>query len=183
MKKLFLLSALTCLAVLAKAQSSAYHAFKVDLGLGYAIPAGGSSDGVKAGATFTVEPHYRLSDAVAIGFRFEGAGLGYENGADSDPEISILTSYCPTVQYYLAAAGFRPFFGAGAGLFSQSSLNVNSGTGNINVPVEGATRFGFFPRLGFEVGHFRMSGEYNILGNSSNYAAFKIGFFLGGGKK
>jgi hypothetical protein len=78
MKKLLLLFVLISFSFLAKAQTSAYKSFKVDVDLGYAIPSAGTGTGIKAGVTFTIEPHYRLSDDVAIGFRFEGAALGYQ---------------------------------------------------------------------------------------------------------
>jgi hypothetical protein len=186
MRKLVLLITLIGWAVLAKAQSSTYKAFKVDITFGYAIPSASSGDdGVKGGVTFTLEPHYRLSDAVAVGFRVEGAALGFKDGTneDTDVRVSLLTSYCPTLEYYLASGGFRPLIGAGAGIFAQSSLHVNSDSGEETALVPGASKFGFFPRLGFETGHFRVTGEYNILGNDSNYLAFKLGFFFGGGKK
>ncbi|HEY2583086.1 MAG TPA: hypothetical protein VGI43_14845, partial [Mucilaginibacter sp.] len=77
MKKLFLLSTFLAATFIVKAQSSMYKAFKVDIGIGYAIPTAGN--GTKGGGTFTVQPHYRLSDAFALGVRFEGAGIGYEN--------------------------------------------------------------------------------------------------------
>ena len=78
MKKLFLLLTLVGFAVLASAQSTTFHAFKVDMTFGYAIPqsTGGTAANVKAGATFTIEPHYRITDALAVGLRIEGAGLG-----------------------------------------------------------------------------------------------------------
>jgi len=188
MKKLLLLIPFLGLSFLAHAQSGTYHAFKVDITLGYAIPQDGGSglgNTVKAGATFTIEPHYRLSDAIAIGFRIEGAGLGYENEADenSSAKVSILSSYCPSLEYYFTNGGFRPFIGGGAGIFDQSSINIDENTGDTADFVKQGSKFGFFPRAGFEAGHFRMSAEYNILGKNANYAAFKLGFFFGGGKK
>ena len=168
----------------ARSQSINYKAFKVDVSFGYAIPSGGN--GIKGGATFTVEPHYRIKDNIALGLRLEGAALGYEiklPGGSSDPQISLLNSYCATGEYYFKGTGLRPFAGAGLGAFVQSSVDVSSSSGSSAVLVPGSTRFGFFPTLGFEAGHFRLAGCYNIIGNSNNYAAFKIGFFLGGGKK
>jgi hypothetical protein len=195
MKKLLLLSAFIGAAFLAKAQSttsgssttssssSTYKAFKVDLDLGYAIPSSGSGTGTKAGVTFTVEPHYRLSDDLAVGLRFEGAALGYQNingNGGYKTTISVLTSYCPTIEYYFSNGDFRPFGGAGAGIFSQQNV-AKSGSSAALVP--GGTNFGFFPRVGFEAGHFRLSAAYDIAGNNSNYLSFEIGFFFGGGKK
>ncbi|MEO6849886.1 MAG: hypothetical protein ABI203_01890 [Mucilaginibacter sp.] len=181
MKKILLLFTFIGITFLANAQST-YKAFKVDIDLGYAIPSASTGGGTKAGATFTIEPHYRLSDDLAVGFRLEGAGLGYEdNNATSDKvHVSILSSYCPTLEYYFAKTGFRPFAGAGMGIFSQQSVTATDGSATL---VPGASRFGFFPRLGFEAGHFRMSAAYNVVGNNQSYAAFTIGAFFGGGKK
>lgn len=184
MKKLLLFASLIGAAFFANAQSTTYKAFKVDVDFGYAIPSSGSGNGVKAGATFTVEPHYRLSDDLALGLRFEGAGLGYQdiNGTTNKTHVSLLISYCPTIEYYFMKGGFRPFGGAGAGIFTQQSV-TGSSTGSGAVLVPSASKFGVFPRLGFEAGHFRMAASYDILGNNSNYLAFTIGFFLGGGRK
>jgi Outer membrane protein beta-barrel domain len=206
MKKLLLIGAIVCFSLMARAQStpsssssSEYHAFKVDLTLGYAIPPSNSTsagDNVKAGVTFGLEPHYRLSDALAIGLRIEGAALAYGNTSGSgentsgSANVSVIYSYCPSIEFYLLKGGFRPFIGGGAGIFDQGSVSISGsdqGTSNTGYVTLGS-KFGFFPRAGFEVGHFRLSAEYNILGNdangnSSNYAAFNIGFFFGGGRK
>jgi hypothetical protein len=182
MKKVLLLTAFASITCFVNAQSTTYHAFKVDIDLGYAIPSAGNGGGTKAGVTFTVEPHYRLSDDLALGFRFEGAGLGYQDvtTGTTKTHVSLLTSYCPSIEYYFAKTGFRPFGGAGAGLFSQQA--VSGSNGNV-VLAPSASSIGFFPRVGFEAGHFRMAAAYNVVGHSSSYASFTIGVFFGGGKK
>lgn len=210
MKKLFLLFSFAGLAIMAHAQSSStpasssspsskFHKFKVDLTLGYAIPPSNSNDAsakIKAGATFVLEPHYRISDAVAIGLRIQGAALAYANtsgsgsGTSGNANVSAIYSYCPSLDFYLMNGGFRPFIGGGAGIYNQGSISVSGsdqGTSNTGY-VSLGSKFGFFPRAGFEAGHFRISAEYNVLGNdangnSSNYAAFNIGFFFGGGRR
>src|SRR5260370_36798079 len=173
MKKLLLFSALIGPAFLANAQSTTYKAFKVDVDFGYATPSAGTGTGIKAGVTVSVEPHYRLSDDLAVGFRFEGAGLGYQDisGTTMKTHVSLLTSYCPTIEYYFMKGGFRPFGGAGVGIFSKQSVASSGGNATL---VAGATNFGFFPRVGFETGHLRLSAAYDIVGNNSNYAAFTI---------
>jgi len=177
MKKLLLIAAFIACVFTAKSQT--YRAFKVDIGLGYAIPSA-SGSGTKAGVTFTVQPHYRVSDDLAVGLRIEGAALGYQTGSTSDDtKVSVLVSYCATGEYYLMDGGFRPFVGAGAGFFTQSSINIDNST----YTVPSATKFGFFPEVGVEAGHFRLSADYNILPDKAGYLAFKIGFFIGGGKK
>jgi hypothetical protein len=183
MKKLLLFSVLIVFAFLANAQSTTtttstttYKAFKVDVDLGYAGPSSGTAE---AGAVFAIEPHYRLSDDFALGLRIEGAALVYKNGAGKT-KGSLLTSYCVSGDYYLAENGFRPFIGAGVGIFDQQSVSGNSG--NVAL-VPGGTNFGVFPRIGFETGHFRLSADYDIAGNNSNYFAIALGVFFGGGKK
>jgi outer membrane protein W len=183
MKKLLFLSAFIAILFTASSQSESYKAFKVDVGFGYAIPSGGS--GTKGGISFTIEPHYRLTDEIAVGVRFEGAAIGVvteDANGESNVDVSLLNSYCATGEYYFKKSGFRPFAGAGLGIFTQSSVSINTGGGD-PITVPGVNKFGFFPTLGFEAGHFRMSGSYNILGEDASYLAFKIGFFLGGGKK
>ncbi len=188
MKKLLLFTPLIVFAFFVKAQtttnppsttnsSSTYKAFKVDVDLGYAGPSSGTA---KAGAVFAIEPHYRLSDDFAIGLRIEGAALKFIKQAPERTRGSLLSSYCVSGDYYLAEGGFRPFIGAGAGIFEQQSVSGNSG--NVAL-VPGATNFGVFPRIGFEIGHFRLSADYDIAGSNSNYFAIALGAFFGGGKK
>jgi opacity protein-like surface antigen len=177
MKKLLLIAA--CIACVFTAKSQTYHAFKVDVGFGYAIPSASGSS-TKAGVTFTIQPHYRVSDDFAVGLRLEGAALAFQTSSSSDDtKVAVLASYCATGEYYLMGGGFRPFIGAGAGFFTQSSININ----NSSYTVPSATKFGFFPEVGVEAGHFRLSADYDILPDKAGYLAFKIGFFLGGGKK
>ena len=177
MKKTLLIAA--CITCVFTAKSQTYHAFKVDVGFGYAIPSASGSS-TKAGVTFTVQPHYRVSDDLAVGLRLEGAALAFQTSSNSDDtKVAVLSSYCATGEYYFMEGGFRPFIGAGAGFFTQSSININ----NSSYTVPGATKFGFFPEVGIEAGHFRLSADYNILPDKAGYLAFKIGFFLGGGEK
>lgn len=182
MKKLLLLPLLFAFSLMANAQSTDYHAFKVDLQVGYAIPSGSSgSGGTKAGATVTLQPHYRVTDDFALGLRFEAAAIGYVNKAVStDTKVYLLTSYFFTAEYYLVHSGFRPFIGAGGGLVSQESAQAGSGYNGL---VSGGSRFGAFPELGFEYGHLRVSADYDAMGKGADYFAFKIGAFFGGGTK
>lgn len=175
----------TCIVLLAgfiQSNAQDFKAVKVDIGLGYAMPS--NSKGVKAGATFTIEPHYRLNDQIAVGVRFEGAALGYQTAtaSGSDVKINLLTSYTASGEYYFSNNGFRPLVGAGMGIFTSSSFNMNANTGGAVVKVPSASNFGFYPRAGFETGHFRMTAEYNII-KGGGYFAAKLGFFFGGGRK
>ena len=184
-KPLLLLAFAIGFGVSAKAQSVTYHNFKVDIGIGYAIPSESTgTNGTKAGVTFTVQPHYRLSDDIALGLRIEGAALGDKNETDGSThvKISVLTSYCATGEYYLTEKGVRPFVGAGLGIFIQSASLETKNNGDNSISAHNS-QFGVFPEAGIEAGHFRLSADYDIIGNNSSYFSIKIGAFFGGGSR
>jgi len=184
MKKLILLALLVGFASLVNAQSTEFHAFKWDIGFGYATPSQGNT---LAGATFTMQPHYRLSNDFALGLRFEAAAILYDNGS-GNKQGSAIGSGCLTGEYYLSDGGFRPFIGAGVGAFDQATISGNNGNGSGDgsggpTVSPRVINFGAFPEAGFELGHLRVSVEYDATGGYNNYFAAKIGVFFGGGRK
>src|SRR5690606_20016614 len=96
------------------ANAQEFKKFKVGVGAGYAVPSG---SGAKGGLLWTVEPSYRVSDALALGLRIEGAvlvrGFSEDLGDELDFDIAGITSYTVNAQYYLSNNSFRPFVGAG----------------------------------------------------------------------
>src|ERR1700740_3080906 len=147
MKKLVLLATIVGFTLLVKAQSTNFNTFKFDIGVGYATPSQGNT---VAGATFTLQPHYRASDDFAIGLRIEAAAILY-NTVAGDKHGSAIASGCLTGEYYLSAGTFRPFIGAGLGLFDQSGVTVDNGNGSGSSAALSprAMNFGAFPEIGF----------------------------------
>lgn len=178
MKKL-ILSAIILLAIGtgAFAQSSSYKAFKVDLGVLYGLPMG---DAYSGGIGFYLEPKYNISDAIALGLRMEWAILGAGDAYGENVSISALGSYLLTGDYYLSTNSVRPYVGAGLGLYNFGKVSV----GDVTV-AEAGSKFGFAPRIGLLLGHFRTGLEYNVVTGvkDSNYLALKIGVEIGGGRK
>ena len=158
-----------------------YDKFKLGLGAGYAGGTAPSSSLRKdgRGALLTLEPAYRVSDALAIGLRLEAALYGTSGAASLPSGFFSITINC---QYYLNADELvRPFVGAGLGSYMHD---------------EGA--FGFYPRLGFDYGHFTLALEYNLIPGalsdfnyltnsystfSAYYVGIRVGGFFFGGKK
>jgi hypothetical protein len=185
MKRLFVVIALVFAANLAQAQE--FKPFQLYLGVGYTVPEGGG------GVLFDFEPAYRISDEIAAGFRFESAAMARVVG-DTEASISGVGSYTLNGKYYLSNGSFRPYAGLGFGLYSLASVsgNSNGGTG-----VAAETKFGFYPRLGFDWGHFNINLDYNIIpateaedinGNGqtyeikNSYIGIRIGAFIFGGR-
>ncbi len=191
------------------ASAQEYKPVKVGLGLGYASPGG---DGAKGGVLLYLEPAYRVNDALAIGLRLESAiiarGVTVTSGStsvSSDAEVKANASYTVNGQYYFSNNTFRPFAGVGLGIYSLASASVSvSGGGSSASASADASKFGFYPRLGFDLGHFTMQVEYNIIPSTTSeftvssgtsgtsvissesknsYLGIKAGFFISGGKK
>jgi hypothetical protein len=187
------------LVISAKAQKD-LKPFKVDVGVGYAIPGG---EGAKAGVLFAVEPKYAVIPNFSAGIRFEAAVVarfnGYnENGDPVGGSVKGSGSYLLTGDYYFSNKySFRPFIGGGAGIFSIASIEVDETSGE----VSGGTKFGGLIRTGVEVSHFRFGIEYNLvpktkftgydgdgnpttgLTSKNGYIGIKIGVCFGGGPK
>ncbi len=182
MKKLFLLTLLAGFCYLANAQSTNYKPFKFDLDFGYAQPS--SNLDLKGGFSFDLEPQFRLSNELALGFRIEGAAMPFPDDGSGNTTIFAQGSYALTANYYLSNGVFRPFIGAGAGYYlDETVVSGNGSTYDYGSTSLGDGKVGFFPRIGFEAGHFRLSATYNIIGDERNYATFTLGFFIGGGRK
>ena len=194
MKKLFTLITLSLImAVAVSAQD--YKAFRVGLGLGYAL---GSGSGSSGGVLIAVEPSYRLSDNLSLGLRWETAAITRGSTGTISPtttiDVAAIGSFTLNGQYYLGGgeSSFRPFVGAGLGLFSLAAVNVNS-SGTVGTAAVAESTFGFYPRAGFDLGHFNITLDYNIIPStavvgttdkvSNSYFGFRIGAYIGGGKK
>ncbi len=188
MKKFLIGFAFLALSFLARTQESGqtFKPFKADIAFGYAIPGGSGS---KGGIIFALEPKYAISDLISLGLRLESAIMARAyrdaNGSYVVGDLKASSSYLATADYYFTTQDFRPFVGAGLGLYRLASISdLNSSSGS--TIIEAGNKFGFMPRVGFEFRHFRMAVEYNVPGKTgtvnNNYLGIKIGFFVGGGR-
>lgn len=183
MKRIIFSAGILVACLVTNAQSTNYKAFKVNIGLGYAIPTTKTSGGTSGGAAFSLEPQYRINDQINVGLRLEGAAVGSVNTGSGNASVSVLSSYTASGEYYFKPSGFRPFAGVGAGIYTLANANVSASTTTTTPTINNAgSKFGFYPRVGFETGHFRVTGEYNVV-DKGGYMSFKLGFFFGGGKK
>lgn len=180
MKKLLFIAMLAATNV----QAQQYRKFLVAVQLG--LP---NSHGFIS--SFTLEPGYRLSDKMQIGFRMETQNMMPYTGSNSMPVSSMGLN----AHYYLYK---HAFVGAGVGLFNPSNNFIMNSTENQNQ----RNGVGLYPRLGYDLGHFRLMVEYNFVqpmkdyisypmpgyvGHFENvnksYLSLKVGFFIGGGRK
>ncbi len=183
MKKMLFCTLILGFTLITNAQERLFKPFKADLAVGYAMPSG---SGTKAGVLFAVEPKYGINDNLSLGLRMEVAVTARatvdQNGETMTGDVKASGSYLATADYYFNTNKFRPFAGAGAGIYRVATASLESEEGEV---VTG-TKFGFAPRVGFEYGHFRTAVEYNVAGKTgpvnNNYLGIKLGFFIGGGR-
>ncbi|HET8859420.1 hypothetical protein [Marivirga sp.] len=186
MKKLLLLAILAISINFVSAQD--YKPFQLYLGVGYTVPQGGG------GVLFDVEPAYRINDQIAVGLRWESAAMARVVG-EEEASISGTSSYTLNGKYYFSNDKFRPYAGFGLGAFSLASVSV-SGAG---AGAGAETKIGFYPRIGFDFGHFNINIDYNFIPSSeidgvdsngdpatfdvaNSYLGIRIGAFIFGGK-
>ena len=185
MKKLFSFVLALLVFQLVNAQDSEtgdriFKKFKVDVSLGYAMPQESGGSGTKAGALFAIEPKYAVMDELSVGLRMEGAVMANIDMDGEKGNAKVNASYLATGDYYFSNNKFRPFGGAGTGIFTYAS--ISSEDENIeNIPIN--SKFGFMVRGGFEYGHLRLGVEYNIVADKAGYLGIKIGAVIGGGRK
>lgn len=181
-----LLSAHTLFAQNEAPAGRLFKPFKVVISGGYAHPQttapGANFDG---GGVFSIEPKWAVIDPLAIGVRVEAAITAhvYDNGMGGNKSNGKANlSYILTLDYYFTHTKFRPFIGAGAGIYTTAELDsssVSSGIGSIPA----TSQFGSMVRAGFELGHLRLAAEYNFVANSASYLGLKLGVCIGGGRR
>lgn len=183
---LTVLMLIACTGAAAVAQE--YKAFRVGVGLGYANASG---KGAKGGVLWTLEPGYRVNDQILANLRIEGAVIARGSATETSASLDVaaLGSYTLNGQYYFNNNNFRPYVGVGLGMYSlaAASMDVNvNGTTQQQV-VASANKIGFYPRVGFDAGHFTLNIDYNIVpetdGIKNSYLGIRLGGFFGGGRK
>jgi len=196
MKKLIIclaIAAIGNLSVNAQDGERIFKRFKGDVSLGYAAPLGSNSDG---GVLFAMEPKFAVMDKLCLGLRIEGAVMARftnnnGNGYTDVDNAKLAASYVATADYYFTNNySFRPFVGAGAGIFGIANVDENTTEDNVAT----VAKFGGIIRAGAEVKHFRFGLECNIIPNTDNrdfnnvvtvsknsYIGLKVGFCFGGG--
>ena len=161
------------------AQSPSYVDFEWDIfKFGYVIPTSSSSE--SGGFAFGGELRYNATDNFSIGLTGQGAVFGTDLGPNVDLGASV--SSLMVGDYYLRNdSGTRAFLGAGLGLFSTGTITVVNN--NVEDFIDGTTGFGVAPRVGYEFGHVRLQGQYNLTFKDGhpNYLELTLALTLWGG--
>jgi hypothetical protein len=190
MKKLFALVFFTTFLVYGL-QAQDYKKFRVGLGVGYA---GASGKGAKGGVLIALEPGYRITDKFLVNLRLESAAVvrGQASEDPSNPSVDLdvaaIGSYTVNTQYYpFTFKSFRTIVGAGTGLYSLAAVKASSNSSGTTGDIAASAS-----KFGFELGHFSLVFDYNIIGKTegvngeefkNSYYGIRIGAFFGGGRK
>lgn len=153
-----------------------YRKFKVDVTLGYSRIMEDAID-VSYGFNFSVEPKYNVMDNLAVGLKLEAAGFILSDDEDY-LTLASLPSVSLTSEYYFGKKTVRPYVGISAGAYFPKTYVFDEET----ITFSGDAKFGFAPRAGVQIGHFRVGAEYNFV-EDGNFLSIKLGASIGGGKK
>ena len=154
-------------------------------------------EGSKWGLLAFLEPGFRVTDNFMLGFRTETALMRLDDLNDNRT-VSFNTSLSAFLQLDLSKGKVRPFIGGGYGFYYHITI---SGSGDTEAWADGL-KFGAYPRIGFDIGAFNFSIDYNIMPRTknepvyssqnadlipkyanSNYLGVKLGATLIGGRK
>jgi len=156
-----------------------YKPVEVDFGVRYNVLTGDFSGG---GVGFFLEPHYNVNDKIAIGLRlgFDLLG-GTIEGTETAADISLLSSYILTGDYYLVNSGNkRVFAGLGVGLSGQGSVSFEDDPTGTEVEIGNV--FGVVPRVGVKLGILKLAVDYSIYpkDGAKSFLGFNLGLSFGG---
>jgi len=174
-----------------------FKKLKVGFGFGVGLDFPKYYDNMSTASIAYLEPSYRINDRFSIGFRLERCATGgiirFTGGGGSS-----IGSFGFNGQYYFSDRIFRPLVGLGVGFYHP---HLSGGSPYVDGSEQEETSFGFYPRLGFDYGHFTFTIDYNIassskamlydhISNSSangkmsnSYGSVKMGVLIGGGRK
>lgn len=162
-----------------------YGKFAVDLGAKYSLLTGDYSGG---GVGFFLEPQAMIKDNLGIGIRM---GFDLLNGATTSDQgntinggIDLLSSYQVTGNYFFKKTGNkRGFAGLGLGFANQGGVSFEGiGSSTVDGDVELGTVFGFSPRVGFDLGAFKIYADYNqyFKKGAKSYIGLNLALNFGG---
>lgn len=161
-------------------QAQEFKKFKFGIGLAPVISTTGD-----LGLQLYLEPMLRITDKLAVSFELDGQVRYHSVKASATNQPVPWISSRLNAQYYFTTGTFRPFAGLGLGLFKSFEGIDDDGI-----------KFGFCPRVGFDLSYFNFSIDYNYVAPqesvnysslkptkiSNSYIAIRFGISIGGGK-
>jgi len=199
MKKILLFILLFSISNTSFAQE--YKKFKFMLSYGPILFTESGGEGVQ----LNMEPAFRITDDWSLGLKYD-INLGNKDFEGNLEGFAALSLSLNTQHYFLnKPIKFRPYIGLGLGYKAQTLKFLDIGNDS---PFENdaINTIFFYPRIGFDLGHFNLNIDFNISPKSelivnnpsnftsnppssrrvrvsTNYFAITIGGFFGGGRK
>lgn len=173
----------TLFSVTSKAQD--YKPVEWDiLRLGAIIP----SENTTSGVSISTEPRFNISNKFSAGLRL-GVDVYGSSPIENVVDIGVSTSLYLLGDYYFSNKGNKRAF-AGLGLGTHAGLEVTATIDEDGEIIEEETRdfgtyYGITPRIGYEFGILRISGEYNFTLDKAvpDVLGIHLGLTIGGRKR
>ena len=192
---------LACFALLLTFQTRAQTVVRIMEKIRFGFGGGLVSASPHLGLSTYLEPSYNITDVFSVGARAEWLMLTYGLPDDRMYETLFRGTYSLNGKYYLGTRKFRPFVGVGIGSYGLSPVRyreVGEKTGMFSGGTEitaAERKIGLYPRVGFDLGKFTISVDYNFIPNTkttvpgsdasfkNSYIGVRLGANFGGGRK
>jgi len=135
-----------------------------------------------------IAPGIQVNEHLA--FYIRGELVSFTRELDTEQELtdveidaSLIGSISVATHVYFSSGKVRPFFGGGVGYYVPGEFKIETVTNVATATAESRVSetiapepaFGFFPRLGLEVGLFSFMVDYHIVEDSrAEYTTLKI---------
>lgn len=143
------------------------------------------SDCQKMGFGGLLEGNYFVTENISLGvnagyYTFSGKEVDVVGVGDNYPNFSMIPIIVKG-DYYFNKSGFMPYGGVSLGIYMMKTAEVTFG--QVKIPSDSDSKFGFSPHLGFLTGEgikFGAEAAYNIV-SDANYLNInlKVVFPLG----
>ncbi len=175
----------TLFSVTTKAQD--YGTFEWDIvRLGTASPVNETT--FMPGVSLSTEPRFNISNKFSAGLRL-GVDIFGSTPAENVVDIGVSASFYVLGDYYFSNKGNKRAF-AGLGVGKHAGLEATFRVEENGEVIEEETRdygtyYGITPRIGYEFGILRISGEYNYTLDKAapDVLGIHLGLTIGGRKK
>jgi len=166
-------------------QAQDYGTFEWDIvRLGSANPSNTAASTM--GASISTEPRFNISNKFSAGLRLAVDAYG-SSPAENIVDVGVSASVYLLGDYYFSNKGNkRAFAGLGIGKHAGGEVRVEEDEEIKDENTEDfGTYYGITPRIGYEFGILRISGEYNFTLDNAvpNVLGVHFGLTIGGRKK
>lgn len=159
-----------------QAQNDSFNYFNFDMGV---VAPSHNFGNNSYGFGGYIEPKIYILENLAVGLKFDGIVAGGGNFKDVGDEFSLsmsaITSTAVMTDYFFSTDRVMPFAGLGFGRYIYGGQTIASTDSDANITQSAGESWGLCPRVGTQIGPFRIAVECNWVFKPSTYVYQSVG--------